>query len=80
MKKYKDENKNNKVREIVREYKKSPFGLGHKYCTSEEWEIDIMNRFNISHGMAVKVREIIRADAYHDDIALEVWGFNQHTA
>lgn len=80
MKKYKNEDKNNMVRKIVREYNKNPFGLRHKYCTNDEWEYDLMNRFNISHGMAVKVREIVRADGYHDNMAMKVWGFNKHTA
>lgn len=80
MKAYKNEIMNIKVRSLVREYRTKPFGLSAKYWTNGEWEDSLVKRFRISHGMAVKIREIVRADAYHDEIALKVWGFNKHTA
>lgn len=80
MKAYKSDKANQQVREIVHHYMNGNDFGNIKYWSNQEFEDSLVPRYGISSSMAQKVRQILRADAWYDDIALKVWGFNKHTA
>ena len=83
MKPYKTEKMNNKVREAVHYAHnwlvKHP-SISRKYLSKDEFIMDIANLCNVTYNMAERITWIVRADAYCDEQAIKIWGFNKHTA
>lgn len=57
---YKDENKNNRIKEIVADLRNRK--LNWKYLTNNECESDIVHWYGITYGMAKKIVWIVRGD------------------
>ncbi len=83
MKAYKDPILNHEVRRVVREYREyreEHLSCSAKYLTNDEFAIDVMSICRTSKPFAVKATWIIRADGDRDKKAMEIFGFNYHTA
>ncbi len=81
LKPYKDPIKNNELRQAVRAINARNISVSWKYCSVDEKILDIMKWLNTTnYAFARRVWEIISADGEHDQIAMKLYGFNQHTA
>ena len=83
MKPYKTKEMNDKVRNAVhtaKEYFRKNPSAHRKYLTNDEFTLDICHICNVSYSIAKRVTWFIRSDGYRDQIALNLWGFNKHTA
>ena len=81
LKPYKDPIKNNELRQAVRAINSRNISVSWKYCSVDEKILDIMKWLNTTnYAFARRVWEIISADGEHDQIAMKLYGFNQHTA
>ena len=83
MKPYKTKEMNDKVRNAVHTaeayFQKNPSSQ-RKYLTNDEFAYDICHICNVPYSIAKRVTWFIRSDGYRDQIALDLWGFNKHTA
>jgi hypothetical protein len=66
------------VRKAIEMEKSKP--ITSKYCNRAEQIDDFQRALGCSKRVAERVRAIMIADGYHNDLYLETYGFNKTTA